>query len=75
MSENRLQMLGLVDMASHAKPEPECELSCFDWYGNARLFFVGERIFALSADQLVELRVGSNAVQKVAQIRLTAPIN
>ena len=75
MSENRLQMLGLVDMASHAKPEPKCELSCFDWYGNARLFFVGERIFALSADQLVELRLVSNAVQKVAQIRLTAPIN
>ena len=70
MSKSGLQMLGLVDMASHAKPEAECELSCYDWYGNARLFFVGERIFALSADQLVELRLEGNTLQTVARIRL-----
>ncbi len=70
MSANRLRQLGLVDMASSARPEPDCELSCVDWYGNARVFFIGERIFALSADQLVELRLRGNALQEVARIRL-----
>lgn len=70
MSDSRLRYLGLVDMATQAQPELDCELSCVDWYGNARLFFVGDRIFALSADQLAELRLRGNALQEVARIRL-----
>lgn len=71
MSANRLRQLGLVDMASSSRPEPECELSCVDWYGNARVFFIGERLFALSADQLVELRLHGDALREVARIRLS----
>lgn len=71
MSANRLRQLGLVDMASSAHPEPDCEHSCVDWYGNARVFFIGERIFALSADQLVELRLRGDSLQEVARIRLS----
>lgn len=71
MSHGRLRQIGLIDMASSAQPEPECELSCVDWYGNARLFFVGERIFALSADQLVESRLRGGQLQEVARIRLS----
>lgn len=71
MSAQRPRQLGVVDMASHSQPEPDCQLSCYDWYGNARVFFVGERIFALSADQLVELRLLGERLQEVERIRLS----
>lgn len=71
MSAQRLRQLGVVDMASHSQPEPDCQLSCYDWYGNARVFFVGERIFALSADQLVELRLLGERLQEIERIRLS----
>ncbi len=71
MSEQRLRQLGVVDMASRAQPARDCELSCYDWYGNARVFFVGERIFALSADQLVELRLHGGSLQEIERAQLS----
>jgi hypothetical protein len=32
-----------------------CEEHCYDWYGNARVFFVDDRAFALSGGLLREL--------------------
>ena len=32
----------------------ECEVSCYDWYGNARPIFLYDRIFALSGSELIE---------------------
>jgi hypothetical protein len=63
--------LGSVDMQRASDAPADCGDYCWDWYGNARLFFVGERIFALSADQLVESRLRGGQLHEVARIRLS----
>ncbi len=44
----------------------ECQASCVDWYGNSRPIFIGERIFALMGDQIVE---GSLAGGRITEER------
>lgn len=48
---DRVLDAGLVDMQNPGSEE--CEY-CDDWYGNARAFFVGPRIFALSSNLMKE---------------------
>jgi hypothetical protein len=66
-----LRRAGTVDMQS-VQPAPACEdpFGCYDWYGNARLFFVGERIFALSGARLVEARLLGNEVTGLRSVEL-----
>jgi hypothetical protein len=42
------------ELLSENKPSKGCKFSCDDWYGNSRPIFIGERIFALSGDELIE---------------------
>lgn len=51
----------------------ECEVSCVDWYGNARPIFSGGRILALMNSELVEGVMEDGAVREVRRIDLTAP--
>jgi hypothetical protein len=44
----------------------ECQASCVDWYGNSRPIFIGDRIFALMGDQIVE---GSLAGGRITEER------
>lgn len=46
-----------------------CE-DCWDWYGNARTFFIGDRIFALSGSLLAEARWRRERVEPVARLAL-----
>ncbi|MEM6909796.1 MAG: beta-propeller domain-containing protein [Pseudomonadota bacterium] len=48
--------------------EGECQASCVDWYGNARPIFIGERIFALMGDQLVEGRIEAGVMREIKRI-------
>lgn len=64
------------------KPENEveehegykCEVSCIDWYGNARPIFTGGRIFGLIGTNLVEAKISDGRIGAIANIDLTAPI-
>jgi len=49
-----------------------CDTSCVDWYGNARPFFIGDRIFALIASELIELEETPTAMREVARVNLSA---
>jgi hypothetical protein len=48
-----------------------CQVSCIDWYGNSRPLFVGNRVFALTATELVEGRVIDARIAEVQRIDLT----
>lgn len=52
-----------------------CEVSCIDWYGNARPFFIAGRIFGLMGTDLVEghLEQGQIAVSKRIDLTLPPP--
>lgn len=65
-----LRPAGALRMDDGASPEDDCEASCVDWYGNARLFFVGDRVFALSADRLKEGVLVDGRVVEVRTIAL-----
>jgi hypothetical protein len=52
----------------------DCEVSCIDWYGNARPIFTDGRVFALMATNLVEVEVAGGKVREKQRIDLTAPI-
>lgn len=46
-----------------------CDASCVDWYGNARPIFLGDRLYALVGDELIEGRLVNGQV--VEQRRVT----
>lgn len=51
-----------------------CEVSCIDWYGNARPIFTGGRVLALINSELVEGEVAGGKVREIRRIDLTAPL-
>jgi hypothetical protein len=52
----------------------KCQVSCVDWYGNARPIFIGSRIFALTGTEIVEGRLAEGKVVEVRRVNLTAPV-
>jgi hypothetical protein len=48
-----------------------CEVSCVDWYGNARPFFIDGRIFALTGSELIEGRSDVGNIIEVGRLRIT----
>jgi hypothetical protein len=64
--------------ALHARsgdPDPsyQCEVSCIDWYGNARPIFTDGRIFGLMGTELVEGRLDSGQISELQRLDLTRP--
>ncbi|MFN4023963.1 MAG: beta-propeller domain-containing protein [Hyphomonas sp.] len=51
-----------------------CEVSCVDWYGNARPIFTGGRLLALLNSELVEGELKEGTVSELRRIDLTAPL-
>jgi hypothetical protein len=54
-------------------PYYKCQVSCVDWYGNARPIFIRDRIFALTGTEIVEGRLAEGKVIEVRRVNLTAP--
>jgi Beta propeller domain len=52
----------------------KCDVSCIDWYGNARPIFTRGRIFGLMGTTLVEAKVREGRINEIARVDLTAPI-
>ena len=50
----------------------ECEVSCVDWYGNARPIFTGGRYLALMNSELVEGELADGKIREIRRIDLTA---
>jgi hypothetical protein len=49
----------------------QCEVSCYDWYGNARPIFYRDRIFGLTGQELVEGALRGGRVSEIARVNLT----
>lgn len=65
-----LQLAARVDM-QHLPSE--CELDCYGWYGSARFFAFGERLFTLSGELLKELRFDRGQLRETGRLQLGAP--
>ncbi len=65
-----LQLAGRVDMQHETG---KCELDCYAWYGSARFFAFGERLFTLSGELLKELRFDRDQLRETGRLQLSAP--
>jgi hypothetical protein len=68
LDHEQIHPAGVVSMQD-APPSRECD-NCYDWYGNARLFFIGDRVFALSANLFKEARYRHGAVVETRRVAL-----
>jgi hypothetical protein len=50
----------------------ECQVSCYDWYGNARPIFIAGRVFALSGSELIEGEIRAGSIVEIGRVRMTA---
>jgi hypothetical protein len=67
LASDRLRDGGVLDMQDPGAVP--CE-DCDDWYGNARAFVVGDRLFALSANLLKESRWDGRLVRERRRVAL-----
>ena len=70
------QMLG--EFVGHSTEEDDCNVSCSDWYGDSRPFFVDDRIYALLGYELIEGYLSGMTLQESARVnglRLLRPLD
>lgn len=73
-ANGQLQTAGeLLARADAQHPDYRCEVSCVDWYGNTRALYIGDRVFALSATELIEGALTRGRVTERRRINLSAP--
>lgn len=60
----RLSRMGQLDARTSPAVDDGCQVSCVDWYGNARPIFLGDRVFALLGYELVEGRIDADRIQE-----------
>ncbi|NUO74724.1 MAG: hypothetical protein HOQ32_01795 [Lysobacter sp.] len=60
----RLSRMGQLDARTSPSVDDGCQVSCVDWYGNARPIFIGDRVFALLGYELVEGRIDGDAIRE-----------
>lgn len=72
LRNQQLQWAPLGELAARAEARDDhCKASCVDWYGNARPFFIGQRVFALMGYELVEGRIEGDQVLERRRIDFT----
>lgn len=62
-----LRLAARVDMQHELS---DCELDCVDWYGSARFFAFGDRLFTLSGELIKELRFDRGQLRETGRLRL-----
>ncbi len=67
-SARKLSELGALASRPVRGGDDGCQVSCVDWYGNARPLFLGGRVFALMGYELVEGRVDGASLREVRRI-------
>jgi hypothetical protein len=64
----------LLGRENSEDPSYKCEVSCIDWYGNSRPFFIAGRIFALTGTELIEGRLAEGEMLEADRLNLTTPV-
>jgi hypothetical protein len=69
--QGRLSHVG--ELLSSPKREDGCEVSCdpFDWFGDSRAIFIGDRIYAFIGYELVEARLEQGRIRETRRIDFT----
>lgn len=68
----RFGFAGTLARGTEPDPSYTCEVSCVDWYGNARPIFIAGRVFALTGAQLAEGELRDGRIHELRRLDLTA---
>jgi beta propeller domain-containing protein len=60
------QMLG--EIVGHSTEDDDCQVSCSDWYGDSRPFFIDDQIYALLGYELIEGYLSGATLQESARV-------
>ncbi|MCC7125571.1 MAG: beta-propeller domain-containing protein [Acidobacteria bacterium] len=69
--DGRLTEVGALTAAVDATVDDDCQVSCVDWYGNARPIFIGDRVLALLGYELVEGQLFAGVVHEIRRLDFT----
>jgi hypothetical protein len=64
----QLALRSIGTVAARARRDSRCSTSCYDWYGNTRPIFWGDRVFALMGDEVVEAQLAQQALTERRRI-------
>jgi hypothetical protein len=74
-AQNQLGIAGELNADPNARDSSySCEVSCVDWYGNTRALFIGNRVFGLSATELIEGELVNGRIQERQRLNLSRPV-
>lgn len=68
----RLTDAGVLASGDDPGIDDACEVSCVDWYGNARPIFIRDRVFALLGYEIVEGRMSGGAIVETRRVDFIA---
>ncbi|WP_435417482.1 beta-propeller domain-containing protein [Parerythrobacter aurantius] len=68
------QLLATPENEVRTGEEYSCEVSCIDWYGNARPIFLKGKVYGLMATELVEAEVVGGTVTERRRVDLTGAV-
>jgi len=63
-----LKELGELDARPETAADDDCQISCVDWYGNARPLFLRGRVFALLGYEIVEGALDGGRLRETRRI-------
>ena len=66
----RFHRLGSLASDPSASQDDRCQVSCVDWYGNARPIFYKNRVFALLGYELVEGRIDRTGIHEWDRVNM-----
>ena len=66
----QFRRLGTLASDPNTSQDDKCEVSCVDWYGNARPIFYKGRVFALLGYELVEGQLDRSGIREVDRVNM-----
>lgn len=75
VNDLNFRRMGTLASDPNAGQDDRCEVSCVDWYGNARPIFYKGRVFALLGYELVEGAVDRRGIREVDRVNMLGLIH
>ncbi len=75
VADRNFRRLGALEAASTEPTDDMCQVSCVDWYGNARPIFYQGRIFALMGYEMVEGDLFGSSITERGRLDFSAPLH
>ncbi len=66
--QSDLTLRHLGELVGHGTEDDDCRVSCEDWYGDSRPFFVEDRVYALLGYELIEGLLAGQTISEVTRV-------